>query len=89
MMHSSKETCVISYFGVAVAFMLTPIWARIHDEEHPLNRVFRRGESEDLRPGLVRQVAAFVAAGALVFGPPTSGMLGVSLMSVIVCKLLG
>ena len=66
MMHSSKETCVISYFGVAVAFMLTPIWARIHDEEHPLNRVFRRGESEDLRPGLVRQVAAFVAAGALV-----------------------
>jgi len=35
MMHSSKETCVISYFGVAVAFMLTPIWARIHDEEHP------------------------------------------------------
>lgn len=66
MMHSSKETCVISYFGVAVAFMLTPLWARIHDEEHPLNRVFRRGNSEDLRPRLVRQVAAFVIAGALV-----------------------
>ncbi|HQH52306.1 MAG TPA: TIGR03663 family protein [Candidatus Hydrogenedentes bacterium] len=66
MMHSSKETCVISYFGVAVAFMLTPLWARLHDEEHPLNRVFRRGESEDLRPRLARQIVAFVAAGALV-----------------------
>ncbi|MEA3364317.1 MAG: TIGR03663 family protein [Candidatus Hydrogenedentes bacterium] len=66
MMHSTKETCVISYFGVAVAFMLTPVWARIHDEEHPINRIFRRGESEDLRPRLVRQVAAFIAAGALV-----------------------
>ncbi len=66
MMHASKETCIISYFGAGVAFLLTPLWARIHDEEHPLNRLFRRGESQDLRPGLVRHSAAFIAAGALV-----------------------
>lgn len=66
MMHSSKETCVISYFGVGVAFLLTPLWARIHDEEHPLNRVFRRGESEDLRWHLGRHIVAFIVSGLFV-----------------------
>jgi uncharacterized protein (TIGR03663 family) len=66
MMHSTKETCVITYLGVAAAFLLTPLWAWLHDEEHPLNRLLRRGQSEDLRPRLVRHVLAFLGAGALV-----------------------